>query len=118
MKNTALPMMLVLTAILACRVTDVESAVIEPRSNRERAPERTANVSRQETWKGLEYWLRTSGHGFAAPLEKMQSEGFEQVYGGLMKTGTGSAISCTATQPVPLLLAVPVPVFVRENLDK
>jgi len=32
--------------------------------------------------EGLEYWLRTSGEGFAAPLEKMLSDGFEQVYGG------------------------------------
>ena len=35
-----------------------------------------------------------------------------------MKTGTGSAIGCTATQPVPLLLAVPVPVFIRRKMDQ
>ncbi len=44
------------------------------------SPQPAAEVSRQETWKGLEYWLRTSGQGFAAPLENMQTEGFKPVY--------------------------------------
>ena len=36
---------------------------------------------------------------------------------GLMKTGTGSATSCTSVRPEPPLVAVPVPVFITKRRD-
>ena len=56
-------------------ISQAAAAKIEPK-----AP---TDVIRQETWKGLEYWLRTTGRGFTAPMEKLEFKGFKrEFYGG------------------------------------
>lgn len=43
-------------------------------------PEMSAHVRREEPWKGLDYWLRSTNRGFAVPFEKWEVDGFEREY--------------------------------------